>query len=170
MDPDGTSLLFRAIPAPHKFPSEDKRALKAFAQTLQEHVARGRAFTCLVTNDKELRKLNQTFLGHDYATDVLSFPSAGKSDRLLTRAVQQGMENIGELAISAERAATQAEKFGHSRLDEVRVLMLHGVLHLTGLDHERDRGKMGRAERKWRTEFQLPDTLIARSAKPESKR
>ncbi len=96
-------------------------------------------------------------MGHDYATDVLSFPSAGNGD-------------LGELAISAERAAVQAEHFGHSRLDEIRVLMLHGVLHLTGLDHERDRGKMARAEGRWRTEFQLPGTLIARTAKPELKR
>lgn len=157
MDSDGTSLLFRAIPAPHKFSTEEKRMLKAFAGALQERVGEGRAFTCLVTNDRELRKLNQTFLGHDEATDVLSFPSAGNGD-------------LGELAISAERAAVQAEEFGHSRLDEIRVLMLHGVLHLTGLDHERDRGKMARAEGRWRTEFQLPGTLIARTAKPELKR
>ncbi len=63
MDSDGTSLLFRAIPAPHKFSTEEKRMLKAFAGALQERVGEGRAFTCLVTNDRELRKLNQTFLG-----------------------------------------------------------------------------------------------------------
>jgi probable rRNA maturation factor len=153
MDTDGTSLLFRAIPAHNKFSTEEKRMLKAFARALQEQVAMGRAFTCLVSNDRELRKLNQTFLGHDYATDVLSFPSAGNGD-------------LGELAISAERAALQAEQLGHSRLDEMRLLMLHGVLHLTGLDHESDRGKMARAERRWRAEFDLPETLIAR-AKPE---
>ena len=151
MDPDGTSLLFRSIPTEHRFSPEEKRVLKMFACDLQERVASGRAFTCLITNDKELRKLNQTFLGHDYATDVLSFPSAAGG-------------GLGELAISAERAAVQAEQFGHTRLDEVRVLMLHGALHLTGFDHEQDRGTMARAERKWRTEFGLPATLIARSS------
>jgi len=157
MDPDGIPLLFRAIPPAHKFSTEEKRVLKTFALDLLERVAGGRGFTCLVTNDKELRKLNQTFLGHDYATDVLSFPSTGNGD-------------LGEIALSVERAAAQAGQFGHSRVDELRVLMLHGVLHLTGLDHETDRGKMARAERKWRTEFQLPGSLIARASKREQKR
>ena len=150
MDPDGGSLLFRAIPPECGLSAEAKRLLKDFARTLSNRIAEGRAFTCLITNDKELRKLNNTFLGHDYATDVLSFPSQEKGD-------------LGELAISAERASAQAREFGHTLSDEIRILMLHGILHLTGLDHEKDRGKMARAERKWRAEFGLPDTLIART-------
>ena len=90
-------------------------------------------FQCLITGDEELRRLNRQFLGKDYPTDVLSFP-AGDDDML------------GEIAISAERAAEQAREFGHSVEDEIRILMLHGVLHLAGMDHERDRGAMARAE------------------------
>lgn len=108
------------------------------------------AFLCLITDDSELRQLNRCFLGHDFPTDVLSFP-AGST-----------FEGLGEIAISLERAQAQADEFGHSCLDEVRVLLLHGVLHLSGFDHESDRGEMARAERKWRAYFGLPPTLIAR--------
>ena len=153
MDPE-PALLFRAIPQNLKFSTGEKRSLKQFARELYQRVTHERVFTCLLTNDRELHKLNLGFLGHDYATDVLSFPT-WESDEL------------GELAISVERAEVQAQHFGHTRLDEIRVLMLHGVLHLTGLDHERDSGKMARAERKWRTEFELPDTLIGRSSSLE---
>jgi probable rRNA maturation factor len=70
---------------------------------------------------------------------------------------------LGEIAISVERAEAQARSFGHSRLDEIRILMLHGLLHLSGMDHENDRGEMARAEAHWRAQFGLPETLIART-------
>lgn len=130
--------------------SEHKRALKEFANDLARQVTEGRPFTCVVTNDRELRRLNRDFLGHDYPTDVLSFPSGDAS-------------LLGDLAISCERASTQAAEFGHALLDELRVLMLHGVLHLSGFDHESDGGRMARAEKKWRTYFDLPQTLIRRN-------
>ena len=143
--PEGSSVRFRRVPA-----SLRRAAIERFARTLQKEFAKGRAFDILITGDAELRRLNRNFRGQDYATDVLSFPSQEKGD-------------LGELAISAERASAQAREFGHTLSDEIRILMLHGILHLTGLDHEKDRGKMARAERKWRAEFGLPDTLIART-------
>lgn len=147
--PDGTTVLYRAVPQRLRFTAADKSVLQNFAQELTERIVSGKGFTCLVTNDRELRRLNKSFLGHDYATDVLSFPT-------------DSPQAAGEIAISAERAAAQAEEFGHATLDEMRVLMLHGVLHLSGMDHERDGGEMARAERKWRASFSLPATLIAR--------
>jgi probable rRNA maturation factor len=150
---DGSTLLFGAIPAQLKFSMEEKRALRFFVRTLSRDVAGGRAFTCLVTDDRELQRLNRDFLSHDYPTDVLSFPAAHANG------------NLGEIAISAERAAEQAEGFGHSAVDELRILMLHGLLHLTGMDHERDHGEMQMAEEKWRAEFGLPSALIARSSR-----
>jgi probable rRNA maturation factor len=150
MSSDG-SLLFRAIPSRLKLSTEHKRVLQSFVNQLTERVGEGRSFCCLITNDKALHTLNKDFLQHDYPTDVLSFPSL-ESD------------NLGEIAISIERAEAQAEQYGHDLLDELRVLMLHGVLHLTGMDHEKDRGEMRRAERKLRTEFGLPSSLIARAA------
>ena len=122
--------------------------LRDFASTLRDLVAKGREFHCLITDDRELRRLNRQFRGADYPTDVLSFPA------------EDGLP--GELAISAQRAAAQAREFGHSRFDEIRILMLHGVLHLLGMDHETDRGAMARAESRWRARLNLPTGLIAR--------
>jgi probable rRNA maturation factor len=150
MSPDGSTVLFRELPDTVKLSLAEKRQLKNFARVLLQEAVGGRAFTCLVTNDDELRKLNSQFLQHDYATDVLSFPS-GASDG-----------ELGDMAISIERAEAQARAFGHSRTDEIRILMLHGVLHLLGMDHETDRGEMARAERKWRDQLGLPNALISR--------
>jgi probable rRNA maturation factor len=146
-----SNVLYRAIPSKLKLSAPEKRTIKSFAQILVSQIAPGRSFTCLITCDSALQDLNRSFLGHDYPTDVLSFPAAGA-----------GVE-LGDIAISIERAAAQSESFGHNLLDELRVLMLHGFLHLTGMDHERDRGAMARAERKWRTTFGLVPTLISRS-------
>ena len=151
MTVSGSTLLFGAIPAALKPPTSEKRALLQFVHDLETRVAGSRPFVCLLTDDAELRRLNRDFLAHDYPTDVLSFPTNGSRGEL------------GEIAISMERAAAQAAEFSHTCLDEVRVLMLHGVLHLTGLDHETGAGRMAREEKRWRAEFGLPETLIARA-------
>src|SRR4051812_3438777 len=104
------TVLFRRAPA-----GLSRRALRAFACTLRDTVAGEREFVCLITDDRELRRLNLQFRGKDYATDVLSF-SAGRDS-----------ENLGEVAISADRAVVQAREFGHPLTDEIRILMLHGV-------------------------------------------
>jgi probable rRNA maturation factor len=146
-----STVLYRALPDKLKLTAADKRSLKVFAANLAAQVSPGRFFACLITDDRALQTLNRDFLGHDYPTDVLSFPSGHAGPEL------------GDVAISIERAATQSEEFGHSVLDELRILMLHGLLHLTGLDHERDRGDMARAERQWQAVFHLPPALITRS-------
>jgi len=138
-------VLFRRAPA-----SLRREPIREFARTLREAVALRRDFVCLITDDRELRRLNRQFRGADHATDVLSFPGIN--------------ESLGEIAISADRAAAQAREFGHSRLDEIRILMLHGVLHLLGMDHESDRGRMARAEARWRKKLDLPVGLIARAS------
>lgn len=145
MSEDGRSVLFR------RAGSVDRRGLEQFARRLREEVAGGRAFRCLVTDDRELRRLNSHFLGKDYPTDVLSFPQS-----------DDGF--LGEIAISAERAAEQARLRGHAAAEEVRILMLHGVLHLMGMDHEADRGSMARAEKSWRRKLGLAEGLIERSS------
>ena len=114
-------------------------------------MARGRAFSCLVTADQELQRLNREFRGKDYPTDVLSFPSVDRS-------------SLGDIAISIDRAAEQARRFRHPLEDEIGILMLHGLLHLMGLDHENDRGQMARVETRWRKKLGLPDSLIQRAA------
>jgi probable rRNA maturation factor len=156
MSSDGSTVLFRALPSKSQFTAAEKRQLRNFVQRLSQTVVYGRAFTCLITSDRELRELNSQFLGHDYATDVLSFPSNAAEGEL------------GDLAISVERAEAQAQEFGHTRIEEICILMLHGVLHLAGMDHETDNGEMARAERKWRDQLHLPHALISRARKSRS--
>lgn len=137
-------------------PSGLRRApLEAFAHRLRERVTAGRRFQCLITDDGELQRLNREFLGNDYPTDVLSFPAA-ESERTPA--------GLGEVAISYQRARGQARAFGHSVSNEIRILMLHGVLHLMGMDHERDHGDMARAEAAWRHKLGLPTSLIERAS------
>ncbi len=146
MSDSEVSLIFSAAPRTVR-----RRELRRFAVMLSERVAGGRGFTCLITSDNELRRLNRTFRKRDYVTDVLSFPS-GES---------QGP--LGDIAIAAGRAAEQSRERGHSLETEIRTLMLHGVLHLLGMDHEKDNGKMARAERRYRRDFNLPAGLIERA-------
>ena len=143
-----TTLLFQVAT-----PGLARRGTRAFAKRLESEVAGGRGFCCLITNDEELRRLNRQFRKKDYATDVLSFPAS------------IGDGALGEIAISFEKARQQAAQRRHAVDDEIRVLMLHGVLHLLGMDHETDRGQMARAERKWRSSLGLPDGLIERGSR-----
>ena len=115
----------------------------------------GRSVSCLITTDAELRELNRRFRGKDYATDVLSFPS----NRQATRSPVLP----DELAISFQRAAAQAAELGHGVETELRILILHGLLHLAGMDHETDKGDMARAESRWRKRLGLPAGLIERA-------
>jgi len=134
-----------------------------FAHKLQARVAGGRPFDCLITGDAYMRRLNREFRGKDYATDVLSFP-ADHERRPARGRVQSGAgpRRAGDIAISLPRARAQARRLGHSTEQEVRVLMLHGVLHLVGHDHESDGGRMARAEKRWRARLGLPAGLIER--------
>jgi probable rRNA maturation factor len=139
MSSDDPHLLFR-----HPSRRVRRTPLRAFLTDLEKRVAAGRHVTCLVTTDAELRRLNRQFRGKDHATDVLSFPP-------------------DEMAISLDRAAVQAKELGHSLDEELRILMLHGLLHLCGMDHEADSGNMLRAEIRWRKRLGLPAGLIERA-------
>jgi probable rRNA maturation factor len=131
----------------------DVESLQSFAEILRSRVARGREFHCLITNDAELRSLNARFRGKDYATDVLSF---------LYRNANAAGRSLGDIAISVQRARAQAREWRHAIEDEIRVLMLHGLLHLLGMDHESDSGQMKRTETRWRRKLGLPVGLIER--------
>jgi probable rRNA maturation factor len=132
-------------------PGLDRRALQNFARLLRDETALGRPFCCLLTSGAELRRMNLEFLSQDYSTDVLSFPSG------------EPLGPLGDIAISWHRVLDQAAAHGHPPATEVQILLLHGVLHLLGYDHETDRGRMKRAEARWRTRFGLPGALIERS-------
>ena len=114
--------------------------------------------TVLLTTDAAIRKLNRQFRGKNKATDVLSFPAEGV-----------GAEEIaGDLAISVTTALGQAAEQGHSLSTEIKVLILHGLLHLAGYDHEADAGQMARRERLLRAKLGLPQGLIERAEAPKT--
>jgi len=109
----------------------------------------------LVTGSGEMRSLNLRFRGTNQPTDVLSFPSeSSPKDRRNPSA--------GEIAISAEIALDNARRLGHSGALEVKVLVLHGILHLAGFDHERDNGEMASKEAYLRRVLRLPLSLTER--------
>jgi probable rRNA maturation factor len=151
MSPEGSTILFDPASRQSLGRRVTQKSLREFAEELRIRVARKRSFVCLIAGDAELKRLNAQFRKKKEATDVLSFPSG--SDR----------GPLGEIAISADRAAAQADEFGHSVGDEIRILLLHGVLHLIGLDHEADQGQMAKTEAKWRKSFGLPTSLTERA-------
>ena len=112
----------------------------------------------LVTSSAAVRSLNREFRGKNKATDVLSFPSASPSDSASKR---PGL--AGEIAISADVALHNAVRLGHSPAQEIKILALHGILHLAGMDHERDNGEMARKEATLRRTLRLPASLIERT-------
>jgi len=111
----------------------------------------------LVTSSSELRSLNRRFRAKDQPTDVLSFPPGP--------CFVNGL--AGDIAISADIARENARRLGHSAAQEVKILALHGVLHLVGYDHERDQGAMAARERQLRRSLGLPLGLIERSGMPQ---
>ena len=115
------------------------------------------AVNVLLTSKPELRALNIRFRGKDRPTDVLSFPPVF------------GLMNAfaGDVAISAEMAAQNARLLGHSPAEEVKILALHGMLHLAGYDHERDDGEMAQTEERLRKSLGLPVGLIHRNRQAE---
>ena len=128
-------------------------AWRGFLKAAQEAVRLKGQVTVLLTTDAAIAKLNRRFRGKNKATDVLSFPAEGL-----------GAEEIaGDLAISVTTALAQAAEQGHSLATEIKVLILHGVLHLAGFDHEADAGQMARRERVLRGKLGLPLGLIERA-------
>ena len=103
-----------------------------------------------IVSDRRMRALNRQFRGKDYATDVLSFPSE-----------ERGF--LGDIVIASGVLKRQAREAGHSAATELRVLSLHGLLHLLGYDHDVDDGKMARVEARLRKKARLPEGLIERT-------
>ena len=142
--------------------------------------ARGVVSVALVS-DARVRALNRRYRGHDYATDVLSFPANGHSRSLKSVAflrsaflhsaflhsasIPSSGPFLGDIVVARGVARRQARAAGHPELTELRVLVLHGLLHLLGYDHDRDNGAMARVERSLRLKGGLPEGLIERTVK-----
>jgi probable rRNA maturation factor len=133
-----------------------KRTLARYLNEAKAAVGLSGQVTVLLTTDATIRDLNRRFRGKDEATDVLSFSAENPL---------QSQEKIaGDVAISLETARKQATGQGHTLAIELRILMLHGLLHLAGYDHEADAGRMQRRERLLRARLGLPQGLIERAA------
>jgi len=129
--------------------------LTRFAKKAQAAIGLDGDVEILLAGDATLRRLNRDFRAKDKPTDVLSFPAP--SDFAGTHA--------GDLAISLQTAQRQAAQHGHTLAHEVRILLLHGLLHLSGMDHETDSGQMAARESTLRKNLKLASGLIDRTHK-----
>lgn len=121
----------------------DTRTWADFAEKALDAIGKdGSSATIAFVSDTAIRKLNQQFRGVDKATDVLSFPADGPDEL-----------NLGDIAISVETAASQAKENGLAFDEEIAQLILHGLLHLSGYDHESDNGEMNTLELKLRRQL-----------------
>jgi len=147
----------KVIVLEYKSQAVNARALSLFAAKARRTLGLQGEVNVRIASNRELRELNRLFLRQDKPTDVLSFPSA-----------MPGL--AGDIAISAEIAAANAADIGHSTETELKVLILHGLLHLAGYDHETDNGEMQSRETKLRQQLGLPIGLIERTHSRDKRR
>ena len=134
----------------HDNKSIRQRALALFTTKARQAVGLRGDLDVRITSNAEMRDLNRRFRRKNKPTDVLSFPS-------------EEPNLAGDIAISAEIAADNAATLGHSLETELKILILHGLLHLAGYDHEIDNGEMATKEAKLRHRLNLPGSLIERA-------
>jgi probable rRNA maturation factor len=139
--------------------------------TLEQFVLRARravglrgTVNVLVTSNAVVRSLNHRFREKNKATDVLSFPSDSFGPQF-----RKSPKLAGDVAISADIALQNSVRLGHTVAQEIRILALHGILHLAGFDHERDNGEMARKEATLRRALKLPAALIERVHAPNER-
>ena len=138
-----------ALQNPSRYPEAGARQIRPWLALLVAAVApQARSLGVRFTGDREVRRLNRTYRGKDKTTDVLSFPGDLDADR-----------HLGDILVSVPVARLQAAAAGHSTVREIRILLLHGVLHCMGYDHETDQGEMERLERRLRRAW-IPKTKM----------
>jgi probable rRNA maturation factor len=140
-----------------KLAGVSERSLDTFAMRARKAAGLKGHVQVLITSSEELRNLNRRFRRKDKPTDVLSFP-----------AILDG--EAGDIAISADIASENAYLLGHSLEEELRILILHGMLHLAGHDHEKDGGEMEALESELRDRLKLPSSLIERTLSAPKKK
>ena len=140
-------------------PRFNSRGIASFVLKASYAAGLSGAVSVLITGNSGIRKLNARFRGKSVATDVLSFPAAASADNF-----------AGDIAVSFDVAASNARLLGHSVSDEIRILILHGILHLAGYDHESDQGEMAKKEILLRRRFALPTGLIERGTEANARK
>ncbi len=129
-------------------------ALERFARAAQKLAGVRGEVAVLVAGSRRIQEMNHRYRKKNKPTDVLSFPR----------------EDGGDIAICARIARENARRFGHSPAEELKILVLHGMLHLAGYDHETDQGEMARREARLRARLKLPASLIDRTEAPAQRR
>ncbi len=159
--------LWRRAPLPWAQRLPTPQTLVRFLAGARKEVGLRGQVTVLLTTDAAIRDLNRRFRGKDKPTDVLSFSAAS----LIQSRKKSQEKAAGDLAISVDTARRQAAEQDHALTCELKILMLHGLLHLAGYDHTRDAGRMERRERVLRKRLGLPLGLIERArSKPVRRR
>jgi probable rRNA maturation factor len=152
--------------------------LSSWLRRVAPAVARGRLSIALVS-DAQVRALNHRYRGKDCPTDVLSFPATefppqkrrpARDVRPVSSVSRAPAMDLGEIVIARGVARRQARAARHAELTELRVLALHGLLHLLGYDHEVDAGRMRRLEQRLRRKGGLRQGLLERAAGPRPRR
>jgi probable rRNA maturation factor len=141
---------------PNRYPEAAARRLRPWLEDLLAAVAPGTgSFGVRFASDRELARANRGFRGKEGPTDVLSFPGQPGEPSRPDQPGEAGEEggHLGDVLISVPTARRQAAAAGHSTGRELRILLLHGVLHCLGHDHETDGGEMERLERRLRRTF-----------------
>jgi probable rRNA maturation factor len=136
-----------------------RRPLEVFQRRVWKELGLGKAdVTICLVSDAEIARMNEAFRKKKGPTDVLSFPAVERRKAVRLRrgrsAVHAG-EYLGDIAISPATARRNAKTYGRTLPNELQILMLHGVLHLLGYDHETDRGEMNRIEHRLRRRLGL---------------
>jgi probable rRNA maturation factor len=139
-------------------PGVSEQALARFTQRARQATGLRGKVNVVLTSSRDVRALNRRFRGHDQPTDVLSFPPLPVVAH----------ELAGDIVICAEIAARNARLYQHPPALELKILILHGMLHLAGFDHEVDRGRMARQEERLRRKLGLSDGLIRRTEAPKA--
>jgi probable rRNA maturation factor len=162
--PTAAGLLPASARASRSNQLPSTRSLATFLRAAQAAVRLDGQVSVLLTGDKGIQRLNRQFRRKNKPTDVLSFPAPPIQNARPAERV------AGDLAISVPTAMRQAIEQGHTLAVEIKVLMLHGLLHLAGYDHEADGGRMARRERLLRARLRLPQGLIERAAEDPKRR
>ena len=149
-----------SIASPDGLSNPSTRGLSGWLSRIAPASARGDVSIALIS-DRRMRALNRQFRGKDYATDVLSFPA----DLSAVASAKADKPFLGDIVIAIGVAKRQARGQKHPLTTEIRVLALHGLLHLLGYDHDHrhDRGRMARVEARLRKKGGLKEGLVERS-------
>lgn len=149
-DPEPSGTLEVVLQNPNRYPEVSARRLRPWLERLTTALAARElpasagtvSLAVRFASDREMRRVNRSYRAKDKTTDVLSFPGGARR--------KQEALHLGDLLISVPTARRQAEARGHSAEREIKVLLLHGLLHCLGYDHETDQGEMERLERRLR--------------------